>query len=323
VCLHGLPWTIVSDRGAQFIARFWEQLQESLGTKLIRSSAYHPQTDGQTERVNQILEDMLRACAIDCGKNWDKYLSLAEFAYNNSYESSLKMAPFEALYGRRCRTPLNWSQPGEREIFGPDLVTEADWKVKLIWNNLEAAQARQKSYHDKRRKPLQFKVGDFVYLKVSPTKGVQMFGIKGKLAPRYIGPYETMEACGPMAYKLKLPSKMSAIHNVFHVSQLKKCVCLPTEVIAEPEVEIEPDLSYQETLQRFWIARKDQLVRRRSKCIRSSGATTQRKKLPGTLRNFCVRTTPIVYLRESVRNHAPTLPLPFKSKYKKDSLNIN
>jgi transposase InsO family protein len=102
VCLHGLPWTIVSDRGAQFVARFWEQLQESLGTKLIRSSAYHPQTDGQTERVNQILEDMLRACAIDCGKNWDKYLSLAEFAYNNSYQSSLRMAPFEAPYGRRC-----------------------------------------------------------------------------------------------------------------------------------------------------------------------------------------------------------------------------
>jgi hypothetical protein len=107
------------------------------------------------------------------------------------------MAPFEALYGRRCRTPLNWSQPGEIEIFGPDLVTEAETKVKLIRKNLEAAQARQKSYHDKRRKPLQFEVGDFIYLKVSPTKGVQRFGIKGKLAPRYIGPYEIVEACAP------------------------------------------------------------------------------------------------------------------------------
>jgi hypothetical protein len=195
-----------------------------LGTKLIRSSAYHPQTDGQTERVNQILEDMLRACAIDCGKNWDKHLSLAEFAYNNSYQSSLRMAPFEALYGRRCRTPLNWSQPREREVFRPDLVTEAERKVKLIRKNLEAAQARQKSYHDKRRKPLQFEVGDFMYLKVSPTKGVQRFGIRGKLAPRYIGPYEIIEACGPVAYKLKLPPKMSVVHNVFRVSQLKKCV---------------------------------------------------------------------------------------------------
>jgi hypothetical protein len=171
---------------------------------------------------------------------------LVEFAYNNNYQSSLKMAPFEALYGRRCRRPLNWSQPGEREIFGPDLVTEAKRKVKLIRKNLEAAQARQYSYHDKRRKPLQFEVGDFVYLTVSPTKEVQRFGIKGQLAPHYIGPYEIMEACGPVAYKLKLPSKMAAVHNVFHVSQLKMCVCLPTEVIAEPEVEIELDLSYQE-----------------------------------------------------------------------------
>jgi transposase InsO family protein len=117
VCLHGLPRTIVSDRGAQFIATFWEQLQESLGTKLIRSSAYHPQIDGQMERVNQVLEDMLRACAIDYGKNWDKCLSLAEFAYNNNYQSNLKMAPFEAMYGRRCQTPLNWSQPGERNFW--------------------------------------------------------------------------------------------------------------------------------------------------------------------------------------------------------------
>jgi transposase InsO family protein len=128
MCLHGLPRTIVSGRGAQFIAIFWEQLQESLGTKIIRSSGYHPQTDGQTERVNKILEDMLSACAIDCGNNWDKYLSLAEFDYNNSYQSSLRMARFEALYERRCRTPLNWSQPREREIFGPDLVTEAKGK---------------------------------------------------------------------------------------------------------------------------------------------------------------------------------------------------
>jgi hypothetical protein len=121
---------------------------------------------------------MPRASAIDCGKNWDKHVSLAEFAYNNSYQSSLKMAPFEALYGRRCRTPLNWSQPGEREVFGLDLVTEAERKVKLIRKNLEASQARQKTYHDKRRKPLQFEVGDFVYLKVSPIKGMQIFRIR-------------------------------------------------------------------------------------------------------------------------------------------------
>jgi hypothetical protein len=217
----------VSDRGAPFIACFCEQLQKSLGTTVIRSSAYHPQIDGQTERVNQILEDMLRACVIHYGRDWDKCLSLAEFSYNNSYQSSLKMAPFEALYERRCRTPLNWSQAREREVFGPDLVLEAEDKVRVIKRNLEAAQARQKSYYDKRRKPLQFEVGDHVYLKVSPTKGVQRFGIKGKLAPRYIGPYEVKETCGPIAYQLKLPPHMSAIHDVFHVSQLKKCFSYP------------------------------------------------------------------------------------------------
>ena len=177
VCLHGVPKTIISDRLAKFIARFWEQLQESLGTKLIRSSAYHPQTDGKTKRVNQILEDMLRACVIHYDKSWDKCLALAEFSYNNNNnnnnQASLKMAPFEALYGRRCRTPLSWSQVGERVIFGPDLVTEAEEKVRVIQANLKAAQSRQKSYFDKRRKPLQFEVGDHVYLRVSPTKGVQ------------------------------------------------------------------------------------------------------------------------------------------------------
>jgi transposase InsO family protein len=188
VRLHGIPRTIISNRGTQFVALFWEQLQKSLGTIVIRSSAYHPQTDGQTERVNQILEDMLRACVIHYGKNWDKYISLAEFSYNNNYQSSLKMAPFEALYGRRCRTPLNWSQAGEREIFGPDQVLKVEDKVRVIKKNLEAPQATQKSYHNKRRKPLQFEVGDHVYLKVSPTKGVQGFGIKGKLALATLGP---------------------------------------------------------------------------------------------------------------------------------------
>jgi len=110
------------------------------------------------------------------------------------------MAPFEALYGRRCRTPLSWSQSGERKIFGPDLVVEAEEQVKVIQENLRAAQSRQKSYFDKRRKPLQFTVDDHVYLRVSPTKGVQRFGIKGKLAPRYIGPYEIIEKCGTVAY---------------------------------------------------------------------------------------------------------------------------
>jgi hypothetical protein len=126
---------------------------------------------------------MLRACIIHYGTSWDKCLALAEFSYNNSYQFSLQMAPFEALYGRRCRTPLSWSETGERKIFGPDLVIEAEDKVKVIQTNLKTAQSRQKNYADRRRKPLHFQIGDFIYLRVSPTKGAQCFGIKGKLAP--------------------------------------------------------------------------------------------------------------------------------------------
>jgi len=132
---------------------------------VIRSSAYHPQTYGQTERINQILEDMLRACVLAYPQKWDQCLPLAEFSYNNSYQESIKMAPFEALHGRRCRTPLNWSETGERTIFGPDMVQEAEEQVRLIQANLKIAQSRQKSYADKRRDPLVFKVGDHVYLK--------------------------------------------------------------------------------------------------------------------------------------------------------------
>jgi transposase InsO family protein len=128
VRLHGVPKTIISDRGSLFVSRFWEQLHKSLGTKVICSSAYRPQTDGQTERVNQILEDMLRTCVIHFYKSWDKCLALAEFSYNNSYQDSLKMTLFEALYGRRCRTPLNWSQTGERKFFGPALVKDVEEK---------------------------------------------------------------------------------------------------------------------------------------------------------------------------------------------------
>jgi hypothetical protein len=171
---------------------------------------------------------------------------LAEFSYNNSYQSSLQMAPFEALYGRRCQTPLSWSKTGERQIFRPDLVTEAEDKVKLIQANLKAGQSRQKSYADQRRKSLKFQVGDYVYLRVSPTRGIQRFGTKGKLAPRYVGPFEITEACGPVAYRIRLPTQMAAIHDVFHISQLKKCIKVPTEIIEQQAIEMEPDLSYAE-----------------------------------------------------------------------------
>ncbi|WVZ89621.1 LOW QUALITY PROTEIN: hypothetical protein U9M48_036000 [Paspalum notatum var. saurae] len=242
VSLHGVPRTITSDRGSVFVSRFWEQLQNALGTKLIHSSAYHPQTSGQVERVNQIVEDMLRACALTYSTKWDECLPLAEFAYNNSYQKSLEMAPFEALYGRRCRTPLNWSEPGERVTFGPDLVTQAEEQVRFIQENLKRAQSRQKSYSDRRRRPLVFKEGDHVYLRVSPMKGVHRFGVKGKLAPRYVGPFKISEKCGPVAYRLELPPRLAAVHDIFHVSQLKKCSRVPRKRSTHP---IEPDLTYE------------------------------------------------------------------------------
>jgi hypothetical protein len=133
------------------------------------------------------------------------------------------MTPFEALNGRRCRTLLNWSEPGERWFFMSDMVKEMEEKVQRI-QNLKEAQARQKRYADKRRQPLYFQVEDYVYLKVSPMKGVSHFGVKGKLAPRYIGPFPILEQCGPVAYRPQLPKTLSAVHNVFHVSQLKKCL---------------------------------------------------------------------------------------------------
>ena len=180
VCLHGVPKKIISDRGSQFTSRFWEQLHDSLDTKLRFSTAYHPQTDGQTERTNQVLEDMLRACAIQYGTSWDKCLSYAEFSYNNSYQASLKKSPFEALYGRKCRTPLYWDQIGEKQLFGPEIIDDAEQMVQAVRENLRIAQSRQKSYADGKRRDLTFSVGDYVYLKVSPMRGIRRFNEIGR-----------------------------------------------------------------------------------------------------------------------------------------------
>jgi hypothetical protein len=241
---------------------FWEALHKSLGTKLLHSLAYHPQTSGQTERVNQILEDMLRSCVLEFPQKWDECLPLAEFSYNNSHQESIKMAPFEALYGRQCHTPLNWSEPGEIWFFRPDMVKEMEEKVQRIIHNLKETQARQKSYADKRRQPLYFQVGDHVYLKVSPMKGVSRFCVKGKLAPWYIGLFPILEQCGPVAYRLQLPETLSAVHNVFHISQLKKCLRVLDQNIEVMDVTLEPYLTYSEHPIRI-LDQKDRVTRRR------------------------------------------------------------
>jgi hypothetical protein len=144
-----------------------------------------------------------------------------------------------------CHTPLSWSELGERVIFGPNIVTEAEEKVRQICANILAAQSRQKSYTDKRRRPLDFEVGDHVYLRVSPMKGVHRFGIKGKLALRYIGPYPIIDKYGPTSYQVELPSKLLGVHNVFHVSQLKRLLKPLTDVVVEDTISLEPNLTYK------------------------------------------------------------------------------
>jgi hypothetical protein len=141
------------------------------------------------------------------------------------------MAPFEMLYGRRCRTLLFWNETGERKVFGPDILEEAEKQVHMVKENLRVAQSRQKSYADHRRRDLSFDVGDFVYLKVSPMRGLRRFKVQGKLAPRFIGPFKILEKRGAVAYQLELPPQLSDVHDVFHVSQLKKYLHLPEEQI--------------------------------------------------------------------------------------------
>jgi hypothetical protein len=242
---HGILKTIISDRVSIFVAHFWEQLHECLGTHLIRRSAYHPQIEGRMEQVNQIIKDMLRACVLTDGPKWDKHLPLSKFSYNNSYQEIIKMSPFEVLYGRPCRTPLSWSKSGKRAIFGPDIVIEVEEKVKQIEANILTTKSHQKSYTDKWRSPLEFEVGDHIYLHVSPMKGVRRLGIKGKLAPCYIGQYPIIDKYGPTSYQVELSTKISGFHNVFHVSQFKRCLKPPTDVVIEDTIPLEPDLTYK------------------------------------------------------------------------------
>ena len=185
VSKHGVPLSIVSDRDTRYVSSFWKSLQRALGTRVNLSTAYHPQTDGQSERTIQTLEDMLRACVLEYGGAWDDHLKLIEFSYNNSYHASIGMPPFEMLYGRRCRTPSCWMEPGEKQITGPEIIEISAEKFNIAKEALRVARERQKTYADKKRRPVEFEVGDLVMLKVSPWKGTARFGKRGKLAPRY------------------------------------------------------------------------------------------------------------------------------------------
>jgi hypothetical protein len=156
------------------------------------------------------------------------------------------MAPFEMLYGRRCRTPLFWNETGERKVFGPNILEEAEKQVCMVKENLHVTQSRQKSYTDHRRRELSFEVGDFVYLKVSPMRGLRRFKVQGKLAHRFIRTFNILEKRGEVAYQLELPPQLSHVHDVFHVSQLKKCLRVPEEQVPMEDLDAKEDLYYQE-----------------------------------------------------------------------------
>nr|GFC25608.1 putative reverse transcriptase domain, ribonuclease H-like domain, aspartic peptidase domain protein [Tanacetum cinerariifolium] len=188
VIRHGIPVLIISDRDLRFASNFWRSLQNALGTRLDMSTAYHPETDSQSERTIQTLEDMLRAF---------------ELSYNNNYYASVKAAPFEALYGRKCRSPVCWTEVGGAQILGPELIQETTEKIVQIKQRMQATRDQQKSYADLKR--------------------VVRFGKRGKLNPRYVGPFKLLERIGDVAYKLDLPEELSRVHNTFHVSNLKKC----------------------------------------------------------------------------------------------------
>ncbi|WVZ84420.1 LOW QUALITY PROTEIN: hypothetical protein U9M48_031457 [Paspalum notatum var. saurae] len=221
VCLHGVPKKIIkSDRGSQFTSRFWEQLHDSLDTKLRFSTVYHPQTDGQTERTNQVLEDIMGPVGISAYLMLNSHITTATKLVSKSHHSKLYM------------------------VFGPGIIEDAEQQLRV--ENLKIAQSRQKSYADNRRRELNFKVDDFVYLKVSPMRGVRRFNMKGKLAPRYIGPFKVLEKKGEVAYRLELPPSLSGVHDVFHVSQLKKCLRVPEEQAPLEDLNVQEDLTYTE-----------------------------------------------------------------------------
>nr|GEW15427.1 putative reverse transcriptase domain-containing protein [Tanacetum cinerariifolium] len=220
VSKHRVPVSIISNRDGKFTLHFWKSFNKELGTRLDMSTTYHPKTDGQRERTIQTLKDMLRTCVLDFGKGWDKYLPLVEFLYNNSYHTSIKAAPFEALYGGKCRSPICWSEVGDRQLTGLEIIHETIEKIVKIKSCIQAAPDRQKSYADVRGKPLKFQVGDKVMFKVFSWKGVIHFGKRGKLNPR--------------------------VHSTFHVSKLKKCMADEPLTIPVDEIQVDDKLNFIE-----------------------------------------------------------------------------
>ncbi|KAG8488610.1 hypothetical protein CXB51_016588 [Gossypium anomalum] len=247
----------------RFMSRFWKKLHEALGSRLDFSTTFHPQTDGQSERVIQILEDMLRSCVIDFRGSWDDYLPLAEFAYNNSFQASLQIAPYKALYGHKCRTPLCWTELDERQVLGPELVFKTEDKVRLIRDRLKTTADRQKSYADLKRHEIEYSVMDFVFLKVSSWKKTLRFGRNGKLSPRFIGSYWILKRVGPVAYQLELPPELDRIHDVFHISMLRRYVSDLSHIVSVEDIEVRPNLTFKDELVQI-LERDIKVLRKKS-----------------------------------------------------------
>ncbi|KAL8147818.1 hypothetical protein AgCh_005218 [Apium graveolens] len=206
----------------------------------------HPQTDGQSERTIQTLEDMLRVYDIEFNGSWDDHLPLIKFSYNNSFHASIGMPPYEAIYGRSCRSPLYWDEVGERKMLGHEVVQRTKDIVDLIRGWLVAAQDLLKKYANLARKDKEYEVGDLVLLKVSPWKGLMRFKKKGKLNPRYIGPFEILRHIGKLDYELALPPNLQQDHNVFHVSILRKYHQDSRHIVEYEHADMQPDLTYIE-----------------------------------------------------------------------------
>ena len=202
--------------------------------------------DGQSERVIKVLEHMLTSYVINYEGSWDRHIPLVEFVYNNSFQSSIRMTPYEALYRRKCRTPLCWTELSEKKIISLDLIQETEENVKKIRERLKVATDRQKSYADSKRMDIRYEIGEKVFLKVSPWKKVMRFGNKGKLSPRFIGQYGVIENVGLVTYRLALPPELEKIHNLFHVSMLRRYRSDPSHVVSSKTIELRPDLTYEE-----------------------------------------------------------------------------
>jgi hypothetical protein len=289
---HSVPKTIVFDRDPKFTSNFWKGLFKGFRTNMNFSTAYHPESDGKTERVNQVIEDMLIMYVMDKPSKWEDYLHLVEFSYNNGYQASLKMSPFEALYGRKCNTPVSWDNPTDRAVVGPEFLKEMEEKMIKIKKNLEVTQDKKKIYADKNITHIEFKVGDHVFLRVKANKISLKLGNCSKLAAKYCGLFEIIERIGPIAYRLALHACM-IIHNVFHVSLLKKYIPDDNHVIDWNLIQVKQENAFQVHLMRILDWKSKNLHNRAIDPVRFNGPSMVLRMQHGGMKMLCRKNTHI------------------------------